>query len=366
MVRLQAPPPPANLPKQQEHPIPEPIAVPDLDLGAESDYIPKDESPDTIDELDTFAREVLDKMSGESIPPIPNNYHLYFDRLLDEKSPEFKKHILQILDLEDSGDDEKLISQEKRLKQGFANMKLVMQCTASLYKNLKLMETLTAKRNREISKNMSPMALQNIVHSVHHDLDKLNHIVKKQAGSLREVYDKNAAIMLQVESETIFDEKFGLYNRRYLTDQLEKEIRMIEQFGHKSTLIMAKLSSSLTSRIKNKKTHLLMVRTMSKLILKTSRRTDIIAHYGNGTFAMLLKHSDMFSAKKASERLNEMVSSTNFFMGDKEIQLEISIGIANADISRDIQTSIEASLNAMEQNDASPNSPYHVCSGDEE
>ncbi len=92
---------------------------------------------------------------------------------------------------------------------------------------------------------------------------------------------------------------------------------------------MIELSRELTTSVNNEKAIVLMTRTIARLLLKTSRRSDIVAHYGNGVFAMLLKHTDIESAKKASERLCDLVSNSNFFLADREIQLKISIGITD-------------------------------------
>jgi diguanylate cyclase (GGDEF)-like protein len=82
--------------------------------------------------------------------------------------------------------------------------------------------------------------------------------------------------------------------------------------------------------------------------MKTSRRSDVVAHYGDGVFAMVLKHTDIKNAMRASERLCDLVSSSNFFLAEKEIQLKIAIGIANISTERAVEETLVCTLNAME------------------
>jgi len=152
-----------------------------------------------------------------------------------------------------------------------------------------------------------------------------------------------------VENETIFDNQFGVYNKRYLLTKIEQEIELIAKFKHQSSLIMIELSKTLKQNITNEKALSLMTRTIARLLLKTSRRSDIVAYYGNGIFAMLLKHTDIASAKKASERLVDLVSNSNFFLADREIQLQISIGITDIDAEHSVEEIVVSAMNAIEK-----------------
>ncbi len=109
-----------------------------------------------------------------------------------------------------------------------------------------------------------------------------------------------------------------------------------------------------------------MTRTIARLLMKTSRRSDVVAHYGDGVFAMILKHTDIPNAKRASERLCDLVSTSNFFLAEKEIQLKISIGIANIDAERSVEETLVCGLNAMEHAYANDSEDYSVCTKDSE
>lgn len=298
-------------------------------------------------DLEVYAKEVLMSLIADNLPPTPNNFSLYFDRILEEKSDTLRKQINAILEFEVDTDDDKTIELEKNLKSGFSSIKNILQVAANLYKNMSLMTKILDKRKDELGGDADVQTAMSVVASLETDVYKLNGILKKQINQMKDLYDDTAEIVKNVENETIFDNQYGVYNKRYLLSKITQEIQVIKEFKHKSSLITLELSKTLEENIANEKAIILMTRTIARLLMKTSRRSDIVSHYGNGVFAMLLKHTDLNSATKASERLIELVSSSNFFLAEKEIQLKISIGIANIDPDLSTEEILVGALDAM-------------------
>jgi len=311
-------------------------------------------------DIEIYAKEVLNALITDNLPPTPNNFSLYFDRLLEDKSENLRKQIHDMLELEDSNDSETTIELEKSLKQGFSSIKNILNTTANLYKNMSLMTKILEKRKEELSKDPEISEAIGIVTILEGDVSKLNSILKTQSVQMKSSYDETAKIVKSVENETIFDNKFGVYNKRYLLTKIEQEIELISKFSHHSSLIMIELSKTLKASVKNEKALTLMTRTIARLLLKTSRRSDVVAHYGNGVFAMLLKHTDIPSAKKASERLCDLVSNSNFFLADREIQLKISIGITDIDTKHSVEEIVVSAMNGIEKAYESKNADYAV------
>ena len=311
-------------------------------------------------DIEIYAKEVLNTLIADNLPPTPNNFSLYFDRLLEDKSENLRKQIHSILELEENNDDENTIALEQSLKQGFSSIKGILGVTANLYKNMSLMTKILEKRKKELEDKPEAEEALAIISTLENDVTKLNSILKTQSTQMRSIYDDTAKIVKNVENETIFDNQFGVYNKRYLLTKIEQEMGLIKEFHHKSSLIMIELSRELKKSIKNEKAVLLMVRTIARLLLKTSRRSDIVAHYGNGVFSMLLKHTDIESAKKASERLCELVSNSNFFLADREIQLKISIGVTDIDPEFSVEEIVVSALDGIEKAYELKNSDYAV------
>jgi len=311
-------------------------------------------------DIEVYAKEVLGVLIQDNLPPTPNNYSLYFDRLLENKSENLRKQIQAILELEESNDAENTIELEHRLKQGFSSVKNILGVSATLYKNISLMIKILEKRKKELNVHPDVKELTSLVDTLEHDVEKLSGILKTQTTRMKGLYDDTAKIVKSVENETIFDNQFGVYNRRYLLTKIEKEQDLIAKFNHSSSLIMLELSRELKEKVKNEKAILLMTRTIARLLLKTSRRSDVVAHYGNGIFSMLLSHTDIESAKKASERLSDLVSNSNFFLADQEIQLQISIGVTNIDCDHSVDEIVVSAIDGIEKAYQNRNQDYAV------
>lgn len=316
--------------------------------------------PEPEGELELYSKEVLKTLIKDGLPPTPNNFALYFDRHLEDKSQSTRSNIASILELEESNDAENSIMIEQSLKQGFSYIKNILSVTANLYKNMALMAKILEKRKQELEDSSDMQDAKSVAASLGSDIVKLNEIVKKQSGSIKTMYDDTAKIIKNVENETIFDNQYGVYNKRYLMSKIEQEIGLICKFKHKSSLIMIELSRELKASVANEKAIMLMTKSVARLLLKTSRRSDIVTHYGNGVFVMVLKHTDIESAKRASERLCELVSNSNFFLGDREIQLKISVGITDITENSSVEEIIVSSMNGVEKAYENPKLDYAV------
>jgi len=328
--------------------------------GTKSSAIKSLDIDSSSSDIEIYAKEVLNALVADNLPPTPNNFSLYFDRLLEDKSENLRKQIHSILELEENNDDENTILLEQNLKQGFASIKSILTVTANLYKNMSLMTKILEKRKKELDNTPEVKEAMNIINVLEGDVSKLNSILKTQSSQMKTIYDDTAKIVKSVENETIFDNKFGVYNKRYLLTKIEQEIGLIKEFNHKSSLIMIELSRELKKNVNNDKAILLMTRTIARLLLKTSRRSDIVAHYGNGVFTMLLKYTDIESAKKASERLCDLVSNSNFFLADREIQLKISIGVTDIDAEHSVEEIIVSAMDGIQKAYEQKNADYAV------
>jgi diguanylate cyclase len=311
-------------------------------------------------DLEVYSKEVLTGLIADNLPPTPNNFSLYFDRLLEAKSDSFKKQVTSVLDLEDDNSDEKSMELEKSLKKGFTSVKNVLHVGANLYKNMALMTKILEKHRKELETNPEAQAVLRIVKSLDDDVVKLNAILRKQTAQMKTLYEETAEIVKSVENETIFDNQYGIYNRRYIMNKLEQEISLIDEYKHKSSLITLRLSQEINSQITNEKARFLMTRTIARLLLKTSRRSDIIAHYGKGIFVMMLKHTELENAKNAAERLYDLVASSNFFLGEQEINLKVAIGVCEISSRRNAEEMIIGTVNIMDECDTLSDARYLV------
>ncbi len=311
-------------------------------------------------DIEIFSEEVLTALIKDNLPPTPNNFGLYFDRHLEDKSSSLRKQIKDVLELEENNDDEKSIELEKRLKEGFASIKNILQVSATLYKNMTLMTKVLENSKKELTQNPEQKSAVLAVDALEKDIEKLNDILKKQITHMKRLYGETASIVKNVENTTIFDNRYGIHNKRFLISKLEQEINLVVEFKHKSSFLAIELANSLKQAMDSEKSLFLVTRTIARLLMKTSRRSDIVAHYGDGVFMMILKHTDLESAKKAADRLFDLIDSSNFFLAEKEVHLKSAIGVTEVLPSFTAEEILVHALDAMKEAGLDDKIPYIV------
>jgi diguanylate cyclase (GGDEF)-like protein len=330
--------------------------------GSESD---SSRSQASNSELEKFSLYVLKVLMDENIPPTPNNFQIYFEKLLDNKPISFKKRINDLLEAETVNDDEHRAKMEMEVKEGFGQIKSIMKVVSTVYKNINVMKEIVKKRTAELEVSSNQLSVTNIASALNEDLKKLSTLMSKQMEALKSHYEKTSGILKDIESKAVFDSRFGVYNRRYFLAAIENECNSIEQFNHKSTLVLAKIKDSILSKIVNSKDRMVLTRNIAKLLLKTSRRSDVVAHYGDGVFGMLMKHTDVNNAKRACERISDLIYATSFFIGDMEIDTDIELAIAPIAPGHTTELLISSALDSLPKT-GKRLEPYIVCELEEE
>ncbi len=317
-------------------------------------------STNSNSELEKFSLYVLKVLMDENIPPTPNNFQIYFEKLLDNKPLSFKKRINDLLEAETLNDDEHRAKMEMEVKEGFGQIKSIMKVVSTVYKNINVMKEIVKKRTAELEVSSGQLSVTNITSALNEDLKKLSTLMQKQMEVLKVHYEKTGSILKEIESKAVFDSRFGVYNRRYLLKAIENECSSIEQFNHRSTLVLAKIKESVLSKIINSKDRMVLTRNIAKLLLKTSRRSDVVAHYGDGVFGMLMKHTDINNAKRACERISDLIYATSFFIGDSEIDTDIELAIVPITSGHTTELLVSTALDSLPKT-GKRLEPYIIC-----
>lgn len=316
-------------------------------------------------ELELYAQEVINEMICQNVPPTPSNFDAYFNKMLESKSSDFRKRILKILELEDMGEHEQQTLMEQHLKEAFVNVKKFMQPINLIYKNLRHLVALIEKRRYELKAVADKAGIMALLDTLENDMKSMNEIIKKESKNIKETYQTTSELVYEVQELTIYDSRFDVYKKKYFIRKVEQEVKLIEEFHHESSIIMVKVNEKLLSKIESQKVKHMILRTIARLLLKVSRRSDLIAIYEDSIFSILMRHTSIQNAKKASERLKDIICNTNFFVGENEINLDVNIGIARLDLERSIEATLVCALDAValgEKDDL----PYGICPQDEE
>ncbi|ARQ99981.1 GGDEF domain-containing protein [Campylobacter porcelli] len=311
---------------------------------------PRPSVPSTQDEnvdLNKFSSSVLKQLLAENIQPTPDNFDIYFRKLLENKPANFQKKVLELLDFskEDKLDRQALI--EKDIKTGFAQIRSMMQLISLIYKNLGIMKGIAKKRLSEMNSNANPLEVQGSIKAFGLELEKLNILMDRHINAIRASYEEVDKIFKNVEDNSIYDSKFEVYNKKYLLKILYDEFDDVKRYKYNVSIMLIRVKDKVLNAIPSIKDKNGILRNIAKILLKTSRRSDIVAHYGDGCFAMVMKHTDLESAKKAAQRVAELLYQTTFFMGEDELDMdmEIAVGAINPDSS--IEEILSALLDAL-------------------
>ena len=141
----------------------------------------------------------------------------------------------------------------------------------------------------------------------------------------------NAKMYSFMEKRAKVDSLTGLYNHRYLQEQLEKEIVRSERY--KENLSFMIMDIDFFKKVNDTYGHPagdLILKKVSELIKAGLRQTDIASRYGGEEFAAILLKSDLNKACQIAERIRNSVENYNFIIsGNAKVNVTISGGIAN-------------------------------------
>ncbi|MDO5045580.1 GGDEF domain-containing protein [Campylobacter sp.] len=296
-----------------------------------------------------FSEDVIKELNEENVPSIPKNYSIFFEKMLEKKPDEFKKKMGEIIEIEDEIgriEDDRQIYVEREIKQSFAQIKSMLQAVALIYKNLGIMKTIIKKRSDSLEANANLLTVQNVFNAFNDDLDKLNTLMNKHIDVIKTNYEEISRVFKVVEEQSIYDPKFDLYNKKFFLKTISSEMKYVQKYGYNSSFMLVKAKDRITDMlgVRDKQ---IVLKNISRFLLKTSRRSDILAHYGDGIFAMLMKHTDINGAKKACERIADMFYTTTFLIGDEELEIDMEIAVCDLNTTKTVEEVISNTLDSL-------------------
>jgi diguanylate cyclase (GGDEF)-like protein len=131
------------------------------------------------------------------------------------------------------------------------------------------------------------------------------------------------------EDKRFLDDQTGFYNRNYLVRRLEEEFKRVERFKEPLSCIVAEIDGLLSIE---KKLGLFerdaAVESVSRVLARTSRGNNILAHVAEGRFGILLPNSEVSGAIAFAERVRESIQSHFAGVDRFTPPLTITLGIA--------------------------------------
>lgn len=134
----------------------------------------------------------------------------------------------------------------------------------------------------------------------------------------------------------------GIYNRRHLEEVLHKEVVRAERHGRPLTVAM--LDVDQFKRINDTYGHPTgdeVLREISERCQTTIRSTDVLGRYGGEEFVVIFAETELPDARIVSERLRSAIADRPVVVGDRAIEVTVSIGLAAFGRGQDLALLIE-------------------------
>ncbi len=279
----------------------------------------------TLKDLNMLSKQVVGKLNKDDVPPTPENYKIYFDAQLETKSDSQRKEIGEILELEEEIEADHTVLLERDIQNAFVYIKSMTESIAKSYTKISHMKKITIEKEREIEVNPSRLALV----AYEEDLETLEAILEKELQFLKTRYNSTAELIRNFNQNSIFDKKYGIYNKKYMIKTLDAVLKSIESFDHENTLLSVKIKPESLHNVQHQKDKALINVTLAKLLLKRSRRSDVVGHYEDGIFMILLKHTNLEHAQIAIDRIKDMIDSSNFIVDSNSVDVKLSFGVSS-------------------------------------
>jgi diguanylate cyclase len=138
-----------------------------------------------------------------------------------------------------------------------------------------------------------------------------------------------ASLQEQLHEQANRDPLTGLFNRRYLQETIERELA--RSLREKRPLCVMLIDIDYFKRVNDQHGHQAgdeVLKALAPLLAGSARQEDVACRYGGEEFMLLLPTMPLAVAFQRAESWRERFSATTISSGTKQIQVTISIGIA--------------------------------------
>jgi len=279
---------------------------------------------ETIKQLAAFSRQVVEKISKAGVPATPENYAIYFEKMLDEKPLKQKQTIQKVLSAETLEKNVYVAHVENDIKESFKQIKVIMESVSVMYNKINKLKTLTKSKLGELANGSGQVALV----TYEEQLDEAVRSLETQQKTIKDHYTKIAEKIKAFHANSIFDPKYHVYNKNFLLKTIEAEKKNIASFGHESSLVAFKIRQSTLATIKSQKDKDMVIKNIASMILKRSRRSDIVAHLGNDIFVIVLRHTNAEQAERVIESIDNLMQNTNYIVDSQQLEITLEYALA--------------------------------------
>ncbi len=221
----------------------------------------------------------------------------------------------------------------KALRKSKAGQQIYILMLAHKYDEELLASALEAGANEYITKPVMPRVLEARM-NVALRIVRLQQEVVRDREQIRHQLADLAVLNRMLEQAALTDPLTGLPNRRYALDRLEQEWSASKR--HNNPLTCMHMDLDHFKSVNDTHGHDAgdrVLREISAVLRKALRTTDVLCRIGGEEFLVICRETTTEQALVCAERLRQNVGESRIGIGDTQVAITISIGIAARDTS---------------------------------
>jgi diguanylate cyclase (GGDEF)-like protein len=162
----------------------------------------------------------------------------------------------------------------------------------------------------------------------------------------------NAKYAEEFRQSAMRDHLTKLYNRSEMESRLKAEFTRSRRYNHPLALIM--LDVDYFKKINDRYGHPAgdaVLRQLAQCLRENCREADILCRYGGEEFLIIMPETELEAAQIKAEQLRQLIAQTSitFDQGQKEIQVNASLGVAQMCNKEEWESLIQRADNALYQ-----------------
>ncbi|HOW58601.1 MAG TPA: GGDEF domain-containing protein [Candidatus Omnitrophota bacterium] len=172
-------------------------------------------------------------------------------------------------------------------------------------------------------------------------LESFHKVLELRQNDLQNINDS-------LKNQTVIDYLTGLFNRRYLWLELEKEVeraKRLKALKHVLSAIMIDVDNF--KGINDRHGHQVgdyVLQEVAQLLKRSIRVIDLVGRYGGDEFLVILPEANDITVQKVAERIQSNVHDLTLRFAGEELKVTLSLGISTVEYiesSNDIDVLIE-------------------------
>ena len=193
-----------------------------------------------------------------------------------------------------------------------------------------------------------PMGVVIVFHQVVNEA--MRRLMESFAQITRVSYD-NAIMAKRIHEMAIKDPLTTLFNRRFFNEKLDEEIARSRRTRYPLSLVYLDIDHF--KKYNDTNGHPMgdvVIKSVAQILIKTGRRSDVVARLGGEEFAILCPHTSKEGAAIKAEKVRLIVEATKFPHGEKQPmgKVTISLGVSEyPSVAIDAATLIKSSDDAL-------------------